>query len=161
MLENLSRYWWVVALRGIFAVAFGVIALFWPEATMNAIVLLFGVFALVDGVFALVSAVAGPNAETRQRRLLILEGIVGIAVGVITLVWPNITVFVLLWLIGFRTLVVGALAIATAIRLRRELTNEWLLALSGAVSIAFGLFLAAFPQQGALVVVTLMGVYAR
>jgi len=159
MLEDLSRYWWVVALRGVFAGTFGVIALFWPEVTVNAVVLLFGVFALVDSVFAVASAVSGANAEARHRGLLILEGAVGIAVAVVTFIWPNITTLVLLSLLGLRAVTTGALTIVIGIRWRHELENERLLGLSGVVSIAFGFFLFVFPQQGTLVVATLMGVY--
>ncbi len=160
MLETLSRYWWVVALRGLFAVAFGAVALLKPDATLSVLVALFGAYAIFDGLFALAGALAGGRAENDRRRTLLVEGIVGVVTGIVTFVWPNVTVFVLLWLIGFRAVVTGGLQIATAVRLRRELKNEWLLVLSGLISIAFGIYVAAFPQQSAIVVMLLIGIYA-
>jgi uncharacterized membrane protein HdeD (DUF308 family) len=118
MLESLSRYWWVIALRGLFAVAFGAFALLKPDSTLSALVLLFGTFALVDGVFSIAGARAGGSSDANRRRSLLVEGIVGIAAGVITFIWPNVTVFVLLWLIG----VPGRTDRRAADRHRREAT---------------------------------------
>jgi uncharacterized membrane protein HdeD (DUF308 family) len=160
MLENLSRYWWVVALRGLFAVAFGAIALFNPDTTLSVLVLLFGAYALCDGIFALVGAVAGRSAARGRRGWLMVEGIVGIVTGVITFGWPNITTSVLVSLIAIWTVVTGLLEIASAVRLRSEIANEWLLWLSGVISVVFGIYLIVSPQQGALAVVSLIGFYA-
>src|SRR6266545_4532178 len=160
MLENLSRYWWVVALRGLFAVAFGAIALFKPDATLSVLVLLFGAYALFDGVFALVGAFAGGSAAAGRRGWLTVEGIVGIATGVITFMCPNITTSLLVSLIAIWAIVTGLLEIGSAVRLRREIANEWLLGLSGVISVVFGIYLIVSPQQGALAVVSVIGFYA-
>jgi uncharacterized membrane protein HdeD (DUF308 family) len=160
MLEILSRYWWAVALRGVVAVAFGIVAVIWPDVTRGVLVLLFGAYALVDGVIALTTALFGGRLGGRRRGWLVLEGVLGIVVGLSTFAWPDITTVALLWLIAAWAIGTGVLELGTAVALRRELTNEWRLVLSGVLSVAFGLFLAVRPQQGALALVWVVGLYA-
>jgi uncharacterized membrane protein HdeD (DUF308 family) len=160
MLDALARYWWVVALRGALAVLFGVLALVWPGITLAALVLLFGGYALVDGVFALGNAFFGGARAEGRRPWLILEGVVGIIVGILTFVWPGITALALLWVIAAWAIITGVLEIATAIRLRRELRGEWMLIASGVLSVIFGLILAVRPGPGAVALVWVIGIYA-
>jgi uncharacterized membrane protein HdeD (DUF308 family) len=160
MLDALARNWWVVALRGALAVLFGILALIWPAITIGALVLLFGAYALVDGVFALGTALFGGHRAEGRRPALILEGIVGIAAGIVTFVWPHVTTLALLWVIAAWALVTGVLEIVTAIRLRRELHGEWLLVLSGALSVVFGIVLLVRPGAGALALIWVIGAYA-
>ena len=127
MLELLSRYWWTLGPRGLSAVAFGLIALIWPAATLSVLVLLFGAYALIDGLFALGGALFGGSSIGDRRGWLVLEGIVGIATGVITVVWPSLTTTVLVSLVATWAILTGVLEIATAVRLRGELTSEWLM----------------------------------
>jgi uncharacterized membrane protein HdeD (DUF308 family) len=160
MLEVLARYWWAVALRGVFAVLFGLMALIWPGITLIVLVALFGAYCLVDGVIALGTATFGGADAAGRRPWLIVEGIAGVIAGVITFAWPGITTLVLLWLIAAWALVTGVMEIVVAVRLRRELQGEWLLILSGALSVLFGILLAVWPASGALAVVFLIGIYA-
>jgi uncharacterized membrane protein HdeD (DUF308 family) len=160
MLEVLARYWWAVALRGVFAVLFGLMALIWPGITLIVLVALFGAYCLVDGVIALGTATFGGADAAGRRPWLIVEGIAGVIAGVITFAWPSITTLVLLWLIAAWALVTGVMEIVVAVRLRRELQGEWLLILSGALSVLFGILLAVWPASGALAVVFLIGIYA-
>jgi uncharacterized membrane protein HdeD (DUF308 family) len=160
MLEYLTRRWWAVALRGVLAVAFGVIAWIWPDITLHALVLLFGFYALVDGLLALAALLMGGSLVRERRGWLIVEGIAGIAAGVIAFVWPGITALVLLYLIALWAIATGILEIAVAIWLRRELRGEWLLALAGVVSVLFGVFLIVRPSEGAVAVVWAIGVFA-
>jgi uncharacterized membrane protein HdeD (DUF308 family) len=161
MLETLIRYWWVVVLRGVVAVLFGLMALIWPGITLFVLVVLFGAYALVDGLFALgTAAFGGDRAAAGRRGWLIVEGIAGILIGILTFVWPGITTLVLLWLIAAWALLTGVLEIVAAVRLRREIQGEWLLALSGALSVLFGILLAVWPAAGALTVVLLIGGFA-
>jgi uncharacterized membrane protein HdeD (DUF308 family) len=160
MLALLARYWWVVALRGAAAVLFGLLALVWPTITLTALVLLFGAYALVDGVMALGVAIFGGRGAEGRRPWLALEGIVGVAAGLFTFLWPGITALVLLWWIAAWALVTGIIEIVAAVRLRREIEGEWLLGLSGVVSVLFGVLLAVRPGEGAIAVTWLIGICA-
>ena len=160
MLEYLARYWWTLALRGALAVLFGLIAVIWPDITLRVLVLLFGFYALVDGLLALAAVLVGGRLAGARRGWLIFEGIAGIAVGVFTFLWPDITALVLLYLIAIWAIATGLVEVAVAVVLRRELRGEWLLALGGIISVAFGVFLAVRPGDGAIAVVVLLGLYA-
>jgi uncharacterized membrane protein HdeD (DUF308 family) len=159
MLDHLARNWWALALRGLVAILFGVLALLWPGLTLLALVFLFGAYVLVDGIVALLSAL---RAAQRHRRwgMLLLEGLAGIVAGILTFVWPGITTIVLLYLIAAWAVVTGILEVVTAIALREELRGEWLLGLSGVASVVFGILLFAQPGAGAVALVWLIGWYA-
>lgn len=159
MLE-LSRTWWILAIRGAVAVLFGLLALIWPQITVFALVLVFGAYALVDGVFALVAAIRGRQLAGGGRGWLVLEGLLGVGAGIVTFVWPSITALALLWVIAFWAVLTGVLEIIAAVRLRRVLDNEWLLIVAGALSIIFGLILMIWPGTGAIGLVWLIGGYA-
>jgi uncharacterized membrane protein HdeD (DUF308 family) len=160
MLEYFSRHWWAVALRGALAVVFGVVAWIWPDITVRALVLLFGFYALVDGLLALAALVVGGQLVRDRRGLLLVEGIAGIAAGIVSFVWPGITALVLLYLIAAWAIATGVLEVVVAIWLRRELRGEWLLALVGVVSVLLGVFLVLRPSEGAVAVVWALGLYA-
>jgi uncharacterized membrane protein HdeD (DUF308 family) len=136
LLHALARHWWLLLLRGICAILFGVLAFVWPGITLLTLVLLYGAFALVDGVLALAEAVMG--GAPAPRWWLALVGLLGIAVGILTFAWPGITALVLLLFIAGWAIATGILQIVGAIRLRKEIDNEWLLIASGVVSIIFG-----------------------
>jgi uncharacterized membrane protein HdeD (DUF308 family) len=156
--DSLTRNWWVVLLRGLAGIIFGLITFFEPGISLAALVLLFGAYALVDGVLSIATAVRRRGAD--RWLLLLLEGIAGILAGLATFLWPAITAIVLLYLIAAWALVTGVLEIAAAIRLRKAITGEWLLALSGIASIILGVLLFIAPGPGALAVVIWIGVYA-
>jgi uncharacterized membrane protein HdeD (DUF308 family) len=156
--ETLSENWWVVVLRGLAAIVFGVLTLFAPGISLAALVLLFGAYALADGVLAIITSIRRRSSE--RWWLLLLEGIAGIAAGIITLIMPGITALALLYLIAARAIVVGALQISTAIRLRKVITGEWLMVLSGIASVIFGVLLVIFPGIGALAVVLWIGAFS-
>ncbi|HEY6793948.1 MAG TPA: HdeD family acid-resistance protein [Kineosporiaceae bacterium] len=160
MLELLSRYWWGVMLRGVAAILLGIVALIWPGITLTVLVVLFGAYALVDGVLALGASIFGRGSARGRRGWLALEGLAGVIIGVVTFGWPAITMLALLALISAWAVVTGVLEIATAVRLRREIESEWLLALSGALSVLFGILIALRPAAGAVAVAWLVGVYA-
>jgi uncharacterized membrane protein HdeD (DUF308 family) len=160
MLERLTGHWWLVALRGLLAILFGVIALAWPRITIAALVLVFGIYALVDGVAALYSAVTRRNLAGADRGWLVLQGVLGIIVGVMVFVWPGITALILLVLIAAWALVTGVLQIMAAITLRREIRNEWLLLIGGILSIIAGIILIVRPGVGALALILVIGIYA-
>jgi uncharacterized membrane protein HdeD (DUF308 family) len=155
----LARNWWALVLRGVLAVIFGILAIVFPGITVEALVILFGAFALVDGVFAIVAAVRAAERK-RSWGALVLEGIAGIALGILTFFWPGVTAFALLYLIAAWAFITGVFEIAAAIRLRREITGEFWLGLAGVASIAFALLVVIFPGSGAVAIVWAIGVYA-
>jgi uncharacterized membrane protein HdeD (DUF308 family) len=159
MVVVLARNWWALALRGLAAVLFGIMAFAWPGMTLGVLVLLYGAYALVDGVLAIIAAVAGRTSGMPWWALL-LEGVLGITVGILTFAWPGITALVLLYLIAAWAVATGVFEVVAAIRLRREIRGEWLLALSGIISVLFGVALVINPVGGALAVVWLIGAYA-
>jgi uncharacterized membrane protein HdeD (DUF308 family) len=162
MLYSLARNWWWFALRGGLAILFGIAAFVWPELTITVLVMLFGAYALADGVVSVLSAVAGEEdvREPRPAWELMLGGIAGIGAGLLTLFLPDITAIVLLYLIASWAIATGAVEFLAALRLRREVENELLLALSGVLSILFGIVVVAIPSAGALAVAWLIGAYA-
>jgi len=155
----LRRGWWALLLRGLAAIAFAVLTWLQPGISLTALVVLFGAYALVDGVFAAWMAIAGRKSH-EQWLLLLLAGLLGIVVGVITFMAPNITALVLLFYIAVWAIATGTLEIAVAIRLRKEIANEWLLILAGLASVAFGILLLARPGTGALAVLSIIAAYA-
>jgi uncharacterized membrane protein HdeD (DUF308 family) len=155
----LARNWWALVVRGLFGVLLGIAAFAWPRSFFAALVLLFGAYALVDGVFALVAALVGRPRGMPWWALLV-EGLAGVAVGGITFAWPWITGLSLLYLIAAWAIVTGVFEIVAAIQLRKEIRGEWLLALSGVLSILFGVLLAAFPGAGEVAITWLIGAYA-
>lgn len=152
--------WKSLAFRGAAAVIFGILALVWPSITLLALVFLFGIYALVDGI-AILAGVSRKAEEVAGRKgLLILQGIVSILAGIVAVVWPGITALALLLVIAAWAFITGALEIAAAIKLRKEISSEWLLGLAGVLSIAFGVLLLISPGAGAVAVVWMIGFYA-
>ena len=160
MLSKLmSRYWWVLLLRGAFAILFGIVALAYPGITLGSLVLYFAVFAFVDGISNVFHAFFG-REETESWWVLMFEGLLGIAFGVITFQAPGITTLMLLLYIGFWAISTGVLRIILAVSLRHEITGEWWMALGGLVSILFGLSMVSRPGAGALAVLTVIGIWS-
>ena len=155
----LSRFYWTLLLRGFMAILFGVLTLFWPGVTLSVLVLLFGVYVVIDGIAAIVLGIREYGDRERWWAPL-LGGIVGVAAGLIALASPAITALALLILIGSWAIVRGVFDIVAAIRLRQVIEGEWWLALGGALSIAFGVFVIVFPGAGALAVATWIGIFA-
>jgi uncharacterized membrane protein HdeD (DUF308 family) len=158
LLPMLARYWWLIMLRGIAAIVFGVLAFIWPGITLVTLILFWGAFMLVDGVLALANAIMGGGMGSRWW--LALVGLAGVAAGVMTFLWPGVTALVLLWFMASWAIVLGIFQIVGAIQLRKEIDNEWTLILSGVVSVLFGVILFVAPGAGALGLVWVIAAYA-
>lgn len=151
--------WSALALRGVLAIIFGLLVFLWPGISLYVLILFFGANALIDGVLAIVAALRGSTSGGRWWAMLI-QGILGIATGIITFVWPGLTALVLLYFIAFWAIVIGVFEIAAAIRLRKEIEGEWLLALRGVLAVLFGVVLIINPGAGALAVVWVIGAFS-
>lgn len=160
LLGAIAEHWWVLLVRGIAAIIFGILAIIWPGVTLISLTLLWGAFTLVDGVAALYTALFGKTGAASSRWWLAIVGIAGIIAAGIAFLYPGMTALVLLWFIASWAIVIGVMQVIGAIQLRKEIEGEWLLALNGILSIAFGILLIVRPGEGALAVIWLIGIYA-
>jgi len=158
MFNLMTQNWWVIALRGLVAVLFGIATFMWPGITLWVLGALFGAYALTNGIFAVIEAFRRDASRERWRPLL-FEGVVGILIGAVTLTWPGLTAMGLLYLIAFWAIMTGVFEIITAIRLRHEIRGEWMMALIAILTMAFGFLLVAFPAQGALSIILIIGAF--
>ena len=158
MVHALAKNWWLLLLRGIAAIIFGLLAFAWPGLTLLTLILFYGAFALVDGVLAIAAAITG--GVPGSRWWLAIVGLLGIAAGLLTFLTPGLTALVLLFFIAGWAIVTGVFEIIGAIKLRKEIDNEWLLILGGIISVLFGVGMMLAPGAGALALVWVIGAYS-
>lgn len=158
-LDLLRGAWGWIALRGVFALIFGVLAVALPGLTLSLLVLFWGAYALIDGVAALI---AGFRMRENGKPMwsLVFVGLLGIAAGVVTFLWPGLTALTLVLIIGFWAMAIGVFQIVAAVRLRRHIRGEWLHGLSGALSILFGIAIVVNPGAGAIALAWIIGWFA-
>jgi uncharacterized membrane protein HdeD (DUF308 family) len=152
----LARNWWLIALRGVLGVTFGVIALLMPITTILALVLLFSAYMIVDGVFAIYAAIRAAQ-QGESWSILVLQGIASIAAGAIAFFWPGITVLAFVLLIAAWSIVSGCLMLAAAFRTD---SGRWWLVLGGAAALLFGILMILAPLSGAVVLTWWLGAFA-
>ena len=157
---TLTRHWWLLALRGVFAIVFGILTFISPVSSLFALVILFAIYAIAGGASSLVLALRRGRTATPRWGSLLFEGIVGLAAGVLTLIWPRIGALALLMVIAVWAVVTGITSLIAAVQLRKQIKGEWLLALNGILSIALGVLLFLFPGPGALALVMWIGAFA-
>ena len=157
MITTLAQNWWTLIVRGVAAIIFGILAYLWPDITFTVLVLFFGAYALWDGVFAVIGAF---RTQGERRWALILAGLVGIAAGLVTFFWPGAATLAILTIIAAWAIVTGVFEIIGAIRLREEIEGEWLMLLSGLLSVLFGIALVIWPVAGLVAVTWMIGAYA-
>lgn len=159
MLQSLSRHWWILVLRGLVSILFAVFAFINPKAAFETLVLVLGIFLLADGLLALY---LGINMRGRDRDwwVVMLEGLLGVGLGILTFVNPSLTASGVVLFVALWCLVTGIFEIGTAIRLREEIDNEWLLGIAGALSVALGILMLINPNAGALSITLWIGFYA-
>ena len=158
MIRAISRYWWIFALRGLIAIAFGFAALLWPALTLGVMVLLFGFFALFEGGLAILTSFG--KGDEKGGWTLLFEGVAVLLVGVVVLLgsglgsilWPQVAAVMLVYYIGGWAILVGLFKTITAFRIRTEVKGEWVLGLCGLISILVGLILILRPGEGVLAV---------
>jgi uncharacterized membrane protein HdeD (DUF308 family) len=156
---ELAQSWWALALRGLVAILFGLAALFWPGLVLAVLIVLFGLYALLDGVFAIIAAFRS-SGHGMRRPLLLIEGVIGILFGLLALFWPGLTAITLVYIVAFWVILSGIARIVMAVMLRREIENEWSIALSGVLSVILGIVLLFLPAAGLLAYVWLIGILA-
>jgi uncharacterized membrane protein HdeD (DUF308 family) len=156
-LAVVPRHWWAVALRGVVAVIFGILAFAWPGITLTVLIVLFGAFALVEGIFAIISAI---RSHGNHVWLLLLQGIVGILAGLAAFFWPGMTALILVFIIAVWAILSGVLAIIGGIQMRQVIDDAWAWIVGGILSVILGVLLIAAPGAGALAVVWLIGAFA-
>ena len=160
MNETLLRHWWMLALRGAIAIAFGSLALLLPGMTMLTLIALFAVYAMFGGALWTIGAIRNRKTDDHWW-VLLMAGLAGIGAALIALLHPSLTALVLILLIGANAFVTGVLDIVIAMRLRRRIRGELLLVLSGVASVVFGIVVLLYPLgAGALALVWLVGIYA-
>jgi len=152
--------WWTFVLRGLFAILFGLLAFIFPGMALLSLVYIFGFYALLDGAFSLVAAFRRNRPEQTPWWALVISGVLSIIAGCMAFLIPGITALALLYLIGGWAVATGIMQIVAAVRLRKQITGEWVLALAGVLSIVFGALLFLFPGVGALAVIFWIGAYA-
>lgn len=157
--KMISQYWWLLALRGVLAILFGLAAIIWPSLTLAVLVMFFGAYILFDGIIGIVNAIRYRNSLSNWW-LLLLEGVIGVLLGGITLFMPGVTAYVLLIFVATWSIIGGVLRIGAAIRLRDHIEGEWFLAAGGVLSILFGVLLIAVPHAGILSLAWLIGFWA-
>ena len=159
----LTRGWWLLLLRGIAGILFGIAAFIWPGLTILVLTLLYGAFALTDGILAFGAAFTGGGDRgdgAIPTWWLALIGLLGIAAGAVAFLWPGLTAFALIIMIGAWAVAIGVLEIIGAIWLRKEIEDEWLLIATGVLSVLFGLAILLRPGAGALALAWVVGAFA-
>jgi uncharacterized membrane protein HdeD (DUF308 family) len=153
-----STSWWVLAVQGVAALVFGILALLWPGITLLVFVALFAAHALISGGMAMIGAVR--HRAEKGWWVILLLGAISVAAGLVAVFNPGLTLFVLVLLVAAQAVVIGIFDIVAAIRLRKEIEREWMLVLTGVVSIVFGLLVFLFPPAGAVAMAFMAGFYA-
>lgn len=159
MFTQIFRNWWMLAVRGVIGIVFGIAALIWPESAMLALVLLFGAFVMLDGIFAIAFSIASQGYFEHWWGIL-FEGLTGIIIGILTFVWPNITALILLYFISAWAVITGIFETVAAIKFRRVIPGEWTMIINGIISVLLGTLLFIFPAAGEVSIAWMIGIFA-
>lgn len=159
-LHALAMGWKLLLLRGICAIIFGVLAVAMPLPTLATLIWMVAAFAVVDGVFALVAAISGRAKAYAPTWWLVLVGVLSILAGIAIFSYPALSALLMLKFIAFWAIFRGVFEIVGAIQLRKVINNEWALIVGGLIDIAFGVYVLAFPGQGALAMIMVLGIFA-
>jgi uncharacterized membrane protein HdeD (DUF308 family) len=158
MLSTVCKRWWVLLARGLAAIALGICAIAWPGITLLTLVLLFAIFSIIDGIAAIILGFRG-EADGTVWWTMVMLGLLAVAAGIIAFAWPGLSLLVLATIIAVSAIFRGVFEIYAAIRLRKEIDDEWILGLSGAMSIIFGALIMFRPGAGLIAIALLIGAY--
>ena len=158
MLSTVCKRWWVLMLRGLAAIALGICAIVWPGMTLLSLVFVFATFTIIDGIASIIIGFRG-EADGTVWWTMVMLGLLAIAAGVFAIAWPGKTFLILAMIIGISAIVRGMFEIYAAIALRKELDDEWILGLSGFMSVLFGGLILFRPGAGLLAITLLIGAY--
>lgn len=154
----LTKHWWALAIRGVGAIALGLLALTWPGLFAKSVILIFGIYFLLQGIFTLFSA--ADLRQEPQRGSLVFHALIGILAGLVLLLLPRVFAVIIIWVISFWALSTGILEIGAALKLPAGSAGKWLYCLSGVFSVVIGIILLTRPVAGILVVLWMIGIYA-
>lgn len=154
----LTKHWWAMAIRGIFAIVLGILAIIWPSLFAEAFIIIFGIYFLVQGIFALFTA--ADMRKEDHRGSLALGGLLSIAAGIIIFALPGVTLVLMIWIVAFWALITGIFEIIATFKVPSGTGGKGLLFLSGILSIIIGLFLLTRPGAGLLALLWIIGIYA-
>lgn len=158
MLKSLADNWWMVLIRGLFAVIMGIVAIMWPGITVMSLLMVYGIFTIADGITAIWIGVAAKHGQ-RIWWEMVATGVLAILAGLVAALWPGLTAMVFVVMIGVFAIIRGVFEIVAAIQLRKVIDDEWMLILSGVISVLFGGMLVARPGEGAIAMVLLIGAF--
>ncbi len=159
MISKLFQTWWLFALRGVVAVVFGILALIWPAKAWIVLVVLFGIFVLLDGILTTMVGIDFYRYFDRWWAVL-LQGVAGIVIGIMTLIWLRPASHVLFYWMAAWAVITGIFEIVSAARFRLFTSGEWALMLAGVLSILFGVLLIVYPGPGLIALVWVIGIFA-
>ncbi len=159
MIRFLVENWWTFLIRGVIAILFGLAAIIWPSLTVTILVFVFGAYVIVDGIFSIAVSIM-TRKQNDQWWVGILLGIAAIIIGIWAMLFPDLTAIGLVYFIGAWWLVSGILEIIFAIRVRKEIENEWFLILGGVISVIAGALFMLFPGSGAISLIWIIGLFA-
>ncbi|UKJ09103.1 HdeD family acid-resistance protein [Solitalea lacus] len=159
MLQSLIRNWWVIFLRGLVALGFGIIAIIWPSITLIILLYFFGFYLIADGFIALLTVVLSWGRR-EDKWLLVLDGILSLGVGVIALQLPEAATISIAFMVGFWAIIGGIIKIAFSIHVRSEVKGEGWIAFSGVMTIIFGFLIISNPVAGAISLVWLIAAFS-
>ena len=156
MTSEIQKSWWILLLRGFFAIIFGLLALFLPGLVLETLLLFFGILAIVSGVFLFFDGIIVKG----DRIIKIIEGLLWIVIGILVLVLPITSLTVIMFFIAFWAIVIGIFQIIMSIRLRKVIENEWLGILNGLFSFVFGILIMFNLLAGAEAIIMVFGIFA-
>jgi uncharacterized membrane protein HdeD (DUF308 family) len=161
MLGIIAQGWWMLLIRGVAAIAFGLLTFFWPAITLFVLIILFAAHAVVDGAMAIAMGLQlRKQVDSTPWLPITVMGVISVAAGVVAIAWPALTAAVLLFLIAGWAIARGVFEVVAAVHFRKVIENEWFLGLAGVLSVMFGVSLIAWPRAGLLSLMWLVGSFS-